>query len=302
MCFSLSDNVPAPPGPEEKRQADPEASQDQAIHMTEEPEAVEVNMDYGDLMSDPRAREDNLARAASFKQKRSAEEKKRLKKEKEKAEKKRQQLHQQSLQSQASSDVSTIAAATGNAKEVERLTKELAEIKEKLAAQTASKSKRTRVPSSSSSSSSSSSDPGLTPEEAKEKKRRKKKARRAEERKEAEAMRAILLRQVDAQTRAAQAQEQLAKQQQETTDKMGHMQEDEPDADDRRNWTCGTFTLEDDNMTPARLNWELRLALRPPNSAPSSWWTREYLPDTTIKPVRGSSLFCEHIAGKNRSV
>ena len=115
-------------------------------------------------------------------------------------------------------------------------------------------------------------------------------------------MRAILLRQVDAQTRAAQAQEQLAKQQQETTDKLGHMQEDEPDADDRRNWTCGTFTVEDDNMTPARLNWELRLALRPPNSAPSSWWTREHLPDTTIKPVRGSSLFCEHIAGKNRSV
>ena len=103
--------------------------------------------------------------------------------------------------------------------------------------------------------------------------------------------------------KASAAQEKLALRQLEAEDRRSTGQEefaDEPNLSNKDLWTTGTFELEDDGMTPEKLNWALRLNLRPPNSSPKTWWTREHLPDTSVKVVRGVSLFSGHIAGKSR--
>lgn len=61
---------------------------------------------------------------------------------------------------------------------------------------------------------------------------------------------------------------------------------------------AGTFTLDDDGYTKLD-GFTLRMRLRPPNCASSSWWQDERLGVSTryTRPVRGSSLYMGDVCG-----
>ena len=310
----LSDVAESPQGGQENQGGPQDSTEDlegeDLVKMTEEQDEepiMDPNIAYANLVDD----EENRRRAAAFQAKVDSEEKKRLKK-KQAAENKpsksssktvgkkstpQKQLPKPASVPGSSTATPTVAGDPDLAQENARLSSDLAEIKRMLAEK--DRSKRGRG-SSDSSDSSSSGDATLSHEEVREKRRRRKKARRREHRESQELMRQYLKQQAEAHDRTAAATEKLANQSEKNSSAAITTGEEEPDMDDKSNWTTGTFTLEDDGMTPEKLHWGLRLSLRPPNSAPSTWWTREFIKELETKPVRGVSMMMEHIAGKNR--
>ena len=69
----------------------------------------------------------------------------------------------------------------------------------------------------------------------------------------------------------------------------------EPDSDDPSWWLRGDFTVEDNSVD--RLQWDLRLHLKNPNCSPKTWWPGSEIAARQARPVRGSSLFLEHLMG-----
>ena len=287
------------------------------MKMTEEQDEdpiMDPNVAFAGLVDE----EEDSRRAAAFQSKVDSEERKRQKKKmaadnksskpsSKTAGKKstpQKQLPQPAPAPGSSTDSPMVSGDHNLVQENARLSSDLAEIKRMLVEKDRmlvekDRSKRRRG-SSSSSDSSSSGDSALSPEELREKKRRKKKARRREQRESQDLMRLYLKQQAEAHDRTATATEKLASQSEKNSSGAITTGEEEPDMDDKSNWTTGTFTLEDDGMTPEKLHWGLRMSLRPPNSAPSTWWTREFIKEPETKPVRGVSMMMEHIAGKNR--
>ena len=285
--------------------------------MTEEQDEdpiMDPNVAFAGLVDE----EEDSRRAAAFQSKVDSEERKRQRKKlaadnkpskpsSKTAGKKstpQKQLPQPAPAPGSSTDSPMVSGDHNLVQENARLSSDLAEIKRMLVEKDRmlvekDRSKRRRG-SSSSSDSSSSGDSALSPEELREKRRRKKKARRREQRESQDLMRLYLKQQAEAHDRTATATEKLASQSEKNSSGAITTGEEEPDMDDKSNWTTGTFTLEDDGMTPEKLHWGLRMSLRPPNSAPSTWWTREFIKEPETKPVRGVSMMMEHIAGKNR--
>ena len=307
----LSDVAESPQGGQENQGGPQDNTEDlegeDLVKMTEEQDEepiMDPNIAYANLVDD----EEDERRAAAFKSKVDSEEKKRQKKKQaadnksgkpssKLAGKKATPLKQPASAPGSSSATPTVSGDPGLAQENARLSSELADIKRLLVEKDTSKRRRS---SSSSSDSSSSGDSDLSPEQQKEKRKRRKKARRRERREDQDLMRLYLKQQAEAHTRTATATEKLASQSEKNSSSAITTGEEEPDMDDKSNWTSGTFTLEDDGMTPEKLHWGLRMSLRPPNSAPSTWWTREFIKEPEVKPVRGVSMMVEHIAGKNR--
>lgn len=68
----------------------------------------------------------------------------------------------------------------------------------------------------------------------------------------------------------------------------------EPDMELRENWVVFDGSFEDDGVT--KLDWRIRGRIQNPSAAPSAWWPSGQV-TRKAHPVRGSSLYLEHLAG-----
>ena len=77
---------------------------------------------------------------------------------------------------------------------------------------------------------------------------------------------------------------------------LSPMEEVEPDPTDEDLWFRGTFNIEDNSVDC--LNYTVRLGLKNPCADPQSWWIpAQMAPGKKVTPLRGASLFLEHLTG-----